>query len=485
MPDTLIIGGGISGLSAAYYLAKAGAGATIVDPRPRLGGVIQTEHVDGCTLEAGPDSFLAIKPAAVELIRELGLRDQLIGSNDHLRITYVRRDGRLVPLPDGLMMMVPTKLMPLLTTRLLSLSTKMRMALELLRAPKPGSAAGSAGAELGASTTSGRRRQDRRRYSADQSVAEFVQEHYGAEAVDYLAEPLLSGVYGGDPRALSVSAVLPRFVELANRYGSLTRGVLAERAKAASHRSHGPKPPLFQTLKGGLGQMVDAVTASIHGKVETLQARAETIERAGAGFRVRVNGDWMEAGRLILACEAHSASALLGAMDGRIAELLGGVPYSSSMTVAVGFGAADFAHPPRGFGFLIPKAERRRLIACTWVGTKFSYRVPKDKIVARCFMGGMEDAAVLNESDEAIAAATLEELREVAGVTAKPRFVRIARWPRSMAQYTVGHLERVAEIQARAGAIPGLYLAGNAYTGIGVPDCIRMGRAAAEAVLKG
>jgi len=459
MPDTLIIGGGISGLAAAYYLGKGSSQATILDPRPRLGGVIQTEHVDGCTLEAGPDSFLAIKPAAVELIRELGLADQLIGSNDHLRITYVRRGGRLVPLPDGLMMMVPTKLLPLLTTRLLGFPTKLRMGLELLRAPKP--------------------------KKGDESVAQFVTEHYGAEAVDYLAEPLLSGVYGGDPRALSVGAVLPRFVELANRYGSLTRGVLAERAKAARKGAHGPKPPLFQTLKGGLGQMVDAVTASIRGKIEVMQAPAEAVERAGAGLRVRVNGGWIEAGRVILACEAHSAAALVGGLDGRLAELLGAVPYSSSMTVAVGFDAADFGQPPRGFGFLIPKAERRRLIACTWVGTKFSYRVPADKIVARCFLGGMEDAAVLNESDETVAAATLEELREIAGVTAKPRFVRIARWPRSMAQYTVGHLERTAELQARAAAIPGLYLAGNAYTGIGVPDCIRMGRAAAESIVKG
>jgi protoporphyrinogen/coproporphyrinogen III oxidase len=457
VPDTLIIGGGAAGLSAAYYLAKGGAAATIIDPRPRLGGVIQTEQVDGCTLEAGPDSFLAIKPAAVELIRELGLADQLIGSNDHLRITYVRRGGRLVPLPDGLMMMVPTKLMPLLTTRLLSAATKARMALELLRAPKP--------------------------KAGDESVAEFVKEHYGAEAVDYLAEPLLSGVYGGDPRELSVAAVLPRFVELANRYGSLTRGVLAERAKAAARQSHGPKPPLFQTLKGGLGQMVDAVAAAIQGKIEVLQARAETVERAGAGFRVRVNGEWMEARRVILACEAHSAAALVGGLDGRLSELLGAVPYSSSMTVAVGFNAADFAHPPRGFGFLIPKAERRRLIACTWVGTKFSYRVPEDKIVARCFLGGMEDGGILNEPDDAIAAATLEELREIAGIIATPRFVHIARWPRSMAQYTVGHVERAAETQARAAAIDGLHLAGNAYSGIGVPDCIRMGRAAAEKIL--
>src|SRR5579863_93079 len=206
MSDTVIIGGGISGLSAAYYLAKGGAPCTILESRPRLGGVIQTERVAGCTIEAGPDSFLSAKPAALELIRDLGLADQVIGSNDRLRITYVRKGGRLVPLPDGLMMMVPTKILPLVTTGLLSWSTKIRMGLELLRSPKA--------------------------KSGDESVAEFIEEHYGPEAVDYLAEPLLSGIYGGDPRALSVTSVLPRFVDLAKQYGSLTRGVLAQRAKA-------------------------------------------------------------------------------------------------------------------------------------------------------------------------------------------------------------------------------------------------------------
>ena len=226
MPDTVIIGGGISGLATAYYLAKGGATATIVESRPRLGGVIETVHVEGCTIEAGPDSFLSAKPAALELINELGLADQVIGSNDHLRVTFVRRDGRLTPLPDGLMMMVPTKILPLLGTSLIGWRTKLRMAMELLRAPKP-----SAG---------------------DQSVAEFIEEHYGAEAVDYLAEPLLSGVYGGNPAALSVTSVLPRFVELANRYGSLTRGVLAERARAAKTRSPGaPATPLFRPASAG------------------------------------------------------------------------------------------------------------------------------------------------------------------------------------------------------------------------------------------
>ncbi len=456
MPSVIIIGGGISGLATAYYLAKGGLSSTIVESRPRLGGVIQTEKIDGCTIEAGPDSFLSVKPAAMDLIGELGLRDDVIGSNDHLRITYVRKGGRLVPLPDGLMMMVPTKILPLLTTGLLSAGTKIRMGMELLRAPKM--------------------------RAGDESVADFVREHYGQEAVDYLAEPLLSGIYGGDPRELSVSAVLPRFVELATKYGSLTRGVLAARAQAP--KSQAPAP-LFRTLKGGLGQLVDAVTASIQGKVSVRNARAEAVERTSIGFRVRLEGEWLEADRVVVACEAHSGAGLLAPLDARLAELLGQVAYSSSMTVAVGFDAADFAQPPSGFGFLVPKKERRRLVACTWVGTKFSYRVPEGKVVARCFLGGMEDAGVLAASDEAVIAAVTGELRDIAGVTARPRFTRIARWPRSMAQYTVGHPARQAELEARLAQIPGLYVAGNAYQGIGIPDCIRMGRTAAENILKG
>ena len=227
MNRIVIIGGGISGLSTAYYLARGGISSTLIDSRPRLGGVIETEHVEGCTIEAGPDSFLSIKPAAMDLIRELGLAADVIGSNDHLRKTWVWKKGRLVPLPDGLMMMVPTRIMPMVASPLLSWSTKLRMGLELFRAPSPP--------------------------KEDESVAEFVREHYGQEAVDYLAEPLLSGIYGGNPEALSVTSVLPRFVELAGRYGSLTKGVLAERRAA---RAQSGSLPLFRTLKGGLGQLV-------------------------------------------------------------------------------------------------------------------------------------------------------------------------------------------------------------------------------------
>jgi len=456
MPGVVIIGGGISGLSAAYYLAKRGIPSTLIEPRSRLGGVIQTEHIDGCTVEAGPDSFISAKPAAMELIGELGLADQVIGSNDFSRKTYVWKRGRLLPLPEGLMMMVPTKIMPLLATPLLSWGTKARMGMELLHAPEPP--------------------------RGDQSVAEFIEEHYGAEAVDYLAEPLLSGIYGGNPRELSVTSVLPRFVTLAQQYGSLTRGVLAERAKAArSAHANGSAAPLFRTLKGGLSQMIEALTASMQGACTVRRTKAQTVERTENGYRVRVDGEWIAAEHLIIATEAHNASALVRGVDERLGDLLCQVPYSSSMTVALGFDAKDFAQPPEGHGFLVPKKERRRLMACTWVGAKFPYRVPDGKIVARCFLGGMDDAGVLSESDDTVTAVVREELRAIAGVEAQPRFTRVSRWPQSMAQYTVGHPTRLKEIEARAAALPGLHLAGNAYEGIGIPDCIRLGKRAAEA----
>jgi oxygen-dependent protoporphyrinogen oxidase len=323
------------------------------------------------------------------------------------------------------------------------------------------------------------------RHPEDQSVADFIARHYGAEAVDYVAEPLLSGIYGGSPKSLSISSVLPRYVELEAKYGSLTKGVLAEmKANQPQARSQ-PKPlPLFRTLKSGLGQMVDSLAACLEGRTTILHRRAEVVERTPGGFRIRLDGGWLGCAQLVLACEAHSAATLARGLDGRLADLLGGIPYSSSMTVALGFPNSAFPKPLRGFGFLVPKRERRRLVACTWVGAKFSHRVPSGTTLLRCFLGGVDDGAVLSESDPAIIETVTGELHRILGFGAAPAFSRIFRWPRSMPQYTVGHPARLAEIEARAAAIPGFQLAGNAYTGIGIPDCVRMGKQAAEAISK-
>lgn len=450
MRRVIIVGGGISGLSAAYYLRQAGIEPTIIERRPRLGGVIETERIEGCVLETGPDSFLTQKPAALALIREVGLGEDVIGSNDHLRVTYVLKNGRLVPLPDGLMLMIPTKIAPLVATRLLGWPTKIRMGLEWFRRPVP--------------------------HAEDRSVADFVADHYGREAVEYLAEPLLAGVYGGDPRKLSVASVLPRFVELEMKYGSLTRGVLRSR-RAAAKQSRGM--PLFQTLKGGLGQLVSVLAE--RAKANVIHGVAGTVERVRNACRVRVNGEWLEAEHVVLACQAYEAGEVLEALDGELASLLAGIQYSSSITVSIGYEKHTLGHPLKGFGFLVPKRERRTMMACTWVGNKFSYRVPDHLAVLRCFAGG-EDGVPLAESDEAIVRAMREDLRQIMGVTAEPLFARMARWPRSMAQYTVGHAARIARVNAHLARLPGIHLAGNAYTGIGIPDCVRMGKAAAEAI---
>jgi oxygen-dependent protoporphyrinogen oxidase len=401
---------------------------------------------DGCTLECGPDSFLSAKPAALALIKELGLEGEVIGSNDHQRITYIWKHGALVALPEGVMMIVPSRVMPMVKTPLLSWSTKLRMGLEYFR--KPGD-------------------------SHDRSVAEFVTDHFGEEALDYLAEPLLSGVYGGDPAQLSVGSVLPRFLEMEAKYGSLVRGVLAGRSKG------GVAGPLFRTLKGGLSQLVNALVS----RIKMRHAYVETIEHSGNRFRLRADGNWIEADQVILACPAWSAARLLSSVDARLAELLASINYSSSLTLSLIYRTADFDGKRAGFGFLVPKKERQRLAACTFSGTKFSYRVPDDRIVLRCFFGGIADGSVLNETDESLVAIAREELRRMLGLTVAPIAHLIARWPRSMAQYTLGHRQRVEEIRARAAAVPGLYLAGNAYDGIGIPDCINTGRAAAQAAL--
>jgi oxygen-dependent protoporphyrinogen oxidase len=438
----VIVGGGISGLSTAYYLAKAGVSSTLIEKRPCLGGVIQTERIDGCLVEAGPDSFLSAKPWAMDLIRDLGLEGEVIGSNDHLRKIFIRKHGRLVPMPDGLQFLVPTKIAPILTTPLLSWGAKARIGLEWFR---------RAPAEQ----------------RPDCSVAEFVAEHYGQEAVEYLAEPLLAGVYGGTPEALSVSSVLPRFVEIESKYGSLSKGLLTEKRATTT--------PIFRTLRDGLGSLTSALARSIQSKVKIVHGEVEAIERLAHGYRLRVAGDWIAASRVALACESHASVRLTSDLDPLLAEQLAGIPYNSSTVIAMGFDPASFSKPLQGFGFLIPRRERKRLVACTFMATKFPFRAPENRILLRCFLGGLPD-------DEGLLPSVLEELRGTIGLAGDPLFARVYRWPLSMAQYTVGHQARVAAIELRMRQNLGLCLAGNGYYGIGIPDCIRMGERAAESL---
>ncbi len=474
-----IIGGGISGLSAAFALEKERAKGTPVEYRlfessSRLGGACYSEIVDGCVIEAGPDSFVSEKPWAAALCRELGIGDQLIGSNDSDRKTWIVAKNRLLPLPDGLMFLVPTKILPTAFSPLFSWSTKLRMARELLHPPRP--------------------------MHQDETVAAFIERHFGREMVDRLADPMLSGIYGGDTDRLSVRATLARFVEMEEKYGSLSRAMLVAnrkmkaamagkpnsplQAKTGLVGDPKPKPPLFTSLRNGMQQMIDTVVARLTPQCLLLNAAVQSIEKRGEEYVLRwKTGETQAFDAIILATPANVAGSLLADIDNNLSAELQQVPYSSSATVILVYDIADLRGLPGGHGFLVPRTEGKRMRACTFVHNKFPHRAPPDKGVLRCFLGGANDAAILDLSDQETLEIVLRELREIVGLDAKPQLTRIYRWRGAMAQYPPGHLDRVDRIEKAVAAIPGLALAGNAFRGIGVPDCVRSGTAAASVVL--
>ncbi len=460
MKRIAIIGGGISGLAAAFGLEghrRAGALEYVVfESSPRLGGVLVTERVDGCLVEAGPDSFLTEKPWASELCREIGLGDQLIGSNDADRKTYILVKGKLVAMPDGLMFMVPTKIAPTVLSSLFSARTKLQMTREWFHPP--------------------------RKADSDETVASFVERHYGSEMVDRLADPLLSGVYGGEASQLSVRAVLPRFAEMEARYGSLGRAMLAARRQVA-HAPKGPMRPLFTSLKDGMQQMLDAVVSRLFPSALRPDTLVQSVQPQSTGWVVSAGYASDQFDAVIVATSAQAAAVLVQITSSDLAAELAGIQYTSSVTVNLGYDRSVRLSLPPGFGFLIPRSEGKRMLAATFVHNKFPHRAPPDRALLRCFIGGARNQQVLQASDEEIVRIVREELRQIIGLTADPQFTRIYRWKGAMAQYGVGHLERLQRIEGLLRDLPGLALAGNGYRGIGVPDCIRSGKDAAQKAL--
>ena len=359
-------------------------------------------------------------------------------------------------LPDGLMFLIPTKLIPTALTRLFSMKTKLRMALELLLPPRP--------------------------HSGDESVAELVARHYGQEVVDRLADPLLSGIYGGDASQLSAESVLPRLVDMEAQYGSLTRGMLAGRRKMKAGAKNlgiqAPKP-IFTTLRGGLQQIIDALIERVDSRKVHIDCAVVAIQQSDRGWLVKTADDSKIFDSVVIATPAWASAALLKSVDAALCYELGAIPYTSSITVNLIYDELQLGPLPVGFGFLVPAVENRSLLACTFVHRKFSGRTAPGKAVLRAFLGGARNEELLAWSDSALSELVQQDLQQIIGITAKPELVQVNRWNRAMAQYAVGHKLRQQKIYERLSQLPGLHLVGNGYDGIGISDCIRLGRRAA------
>ncbi|HLF27454.1 MAG TPA: protoporphyrinogen oxidase [Anaerolineae bacterium] len=454
----VIVGGGIAGLAAAYRLQQTApdAAITLVESEQRLGGKIVTERVAGFVIEGGPDSFLSYKPRGLGLCRELGLEDRLHGTNEKVHRTYVMRGQKLYPLPEGLSGLIPSRFGPMLKTGLISPIGKLRMGLDYVIPSRSG--------------------------NGDETLAAFVQRRLGRELYDRLIEPLLSGIYAGDGAELSLGATFPQLRQAELDHGSLIRGMLAAKQKSPSANGH-RQWPAFLTPATGLVEIVEALEAKLTGVELRVGARAARVAAAGDRFRVLLEpGDSIVADAVILATPAFVAADLISNLDSQLADTLRSIPYVSTATVSVAYPLAHIPRPLDGYGYLVPRAEGRAILACTWTSTKFPHRAPKGYGLIRAFVGRAGQEEALDGSDDDLLNLVREELRTVLGITAPPMLQRVFRWPKAMPQYTLGHLDRLTVIDRRLAAHPGLVLAGNAYRGVGIPDCIASGEAAAEQV---
>jgi protoporphyrinogen/coproporphyrinogen III oxidase len=446
-----VIGGGIAGVSAAYELARSGVEFVLYEASGRLGGIVETVRRDGFVVECGPDSWVTEKPWARELAVELGLEDEIIPSNDRWRKTYVVRSKELVAMPDGMRMMVPTKWEPLLSSPLFSWQAR----LAYLREPKRAE-------ELKAAVP-----------DQDESVASFVRRHFGDEVTDTVGAPLLAGVFGGDVDQLSARAVMPAFVKMEREHGSLITA-LAKSARGGESAS------VFTTLKSGLQTLIDRMVAALPESSIRLQETVTEVARSGAKWRVFASDDG-EFDAVIVATPADMTRGMLCLLDSAFDELLA-MDASSAIVVALAFAPeiAKSLRIPRGFGFLVPQSGAPSLLACTFVDQKFPHRAPEGGVLLRAFFGGVSAPRLLDSPDDEVVALAIRQLSSLLGPLPTPSFTVVRRWPRSLPQYAVGHLDRMKRLEERVQALPGLRLIGNAYYGVGLPDLVRQGREAAR-----
>jgi oxygen-dependent protoporphyrinogen oxidase len=465
VPRVVIVGGGIAGLAAAHRLAelsraeKRPINLTLLEARNRLGGSIGTERTDGFVIEAGPDSFISEKPWALSLCERIGFTHRLVQTREENRRTYIVHNGRLYLLPDGFLLLAPTRLWPLVFSGLFSWRGKLRMAMDLAL--------------------------PRRKELGDESLGSFVTRRLGREALERVAQPLIGGIYSADADALSLAATMPRFLEMERQRRSVIWAMWRQqrRAPAAAPAASGARWSLFVSVDDGMQSLVDALAERLPQGAVRLCASVTAVERMQESWTLAcADGQPIVADALVLATPAHQSARFVAGIDAALADELRGIPYTSSATVSLAYRQSQIPRAVDGFGFVVPLVEARSIVACTYSSVKYPGRAPDGHVLMRAFVGGVLQQNLFEQDDVTMAQSVRRELRELLDITTPPLLTRIHRHPQAMPQYRVGHLDRMARIGTRLAQLPGLALAGNAYGGVGLPDCIHSGELAAEAV---
>ncbi len=495
MKRVTIIGGGISGLAAAYRLIELSKTSrqqihvTLLEAGPKLGGIIRSETRDGFLLEHGPDSFISEKPEALALTHRLGIDSHLIETNPQHRRSFIVKNGRLRPVPQGFQLLAPSRLWPFVTSDIFSLAGKARLAVDLVLPRK---------------NTNGNSSE-----SGDESLAHFVRRRLGNEALERMAQPMVGGIYTADPEKLSLRATMPRFLEMEREHRSIilamwrkARSAKLEQREIAKRRDSslvkdlsgvsGARYGLFLSFDNGMHVLVDAVADRIAARESTqavirLNTRVKSIRRNAAtnghetSWRILTDrGESFTADAVCVAIPAYRAASLLQDVNENLASHLRDIKYASTATINLAYPRAVVPHPLDGFGFVVPFIEKRSLIACTFSSVKFSGRAPGGHVLLRAFVGGALQPEIFALEESEVIARVRADLRDLLGIVKEPLFAETARWQKSMPQYELGHLDRVDAIENELARIPNVALAGNAYKGAGIPDCIRSGEDAAD-----
>jgi protoporphyrinogen/coproporphyrinogen III oxidase len=463
MKRIAIIGGGITGLAAAYRIQKQSEAyhqpvdIQLIEASSRLGGTLKSTFKEGFLLENGPDCFLSEKSRAVELCKELGLGNDVINTRTENRRSFIVRDGELHPVPEGFYLIAPSRLKPFLQSPLMSWKGKWRVLMEPLLPSHP---------------------------RKDETLGSFVRRRLGQEALDWMAQPLLAGIYAADPETLSLQATFPQFLQFEEKKGGVLAGL--KNRKAALQQASGARYGLFVSLRGGMQTLVDRLAAALPAKAIRLNTAVMGLhkKRGGEGWNLQlIKGQGLEADAVILALPAYGASALLFSENPELSDLLKTIPYAGSATINYAFREKAIRHPLDGFGFVTPRAEKRATLACTFTHRKFEGRAPSGFALLRAFVGGALQEELLQRHDEDLEKHVLKDFREILGITQPPLFSSIQRWPKAMPQYTLGHIQRVLQIEEAVLRMPNLAVAGNWLHGVGIPDCIESGERAADQLL--